>query len=65
MIYFIHVYYIALLFHHDLKNIYKKIIPLTVLTNRKHVFDFMTKGTNTEERRLKIYISISIEAHNC
>ena len=47
----------------DLQGIYRKHIPITMLTDSKQVFDVLTKGSRTAEHRLMIDILAAREAY--
>ena len=48
---------------YDLKRIYHHDVPNTMLTDSKQIFDVITKGARTSERRLMIDICAAREAY--
>ncbi len=49
---------------HDLEWIFKQTIPLTTLTDSKQMFDVITRGSRTTEKRLMIDVAAAREAYN-
>ncbi|CDF40899.1 unnamed protein product [Chondrus crispus] len=49
---------------HTLEKLYKRKIPITMLTDSKQMFDVITKASHTAEKRLMIDIAASREAYN-
>lgn len=54
----------AFIMRKNLEDIYKKRIPMTLLTYSKHMFDVIRKGSSTEERPLLIDVAMAREAYN-
>lgn len=54
----------AFMLRHDLQTIYRKKIPLHILTDSLQMFDVITKASSTTERRLMIYIEAARESYN-
>ncbi|CDF36525.1 unnamed protein product [Chondrus crispus] len=54
----------AFILRHDLETIFKVKIPLHMLTDSLQMFDVITKGSSTTEKRLMIDIASARECYN-
>ena len=46
---------------HTLENVYRKVLPINMLTDSKQMFDVITKASHTPEKRLMIDVATAPE----
>ena len=49
---------------HTLEKVYRQVLPITVPTDSKQMFDVITKASHTSEKRLMIDVAAAREAYN-
>lgn len=54
----------SIVIHHDLFHIHRRMIPITLLTDTKSLFDVLAKGSMTTEKRLMIDVRATWQAYN-